>query len=290
MTPVAVLGYASVDHVATVAGEVRWGWTSRIVSRSAEEWPRPGGCPFYVARALAGAGVPADVVTWTGDDDIGKRYESYCRRDHVGIDGIYAAPGATTLTTVLLYNERGDCACLVDFGSAPAIVTSVQEQLVRTAHVVVVTVGPPECSERALELVRNDATVVWVAKNDPASFPPKLRARLGSRARYIFCNSEERAWINEVTAAANPERVIVETRGTDPIVVCANRAVTEVPVAALSVGDATGAGDTLAGATLAALLSGERDPVAAVRTGARVAHELLARRVTSMGAHMGFDQ
>lgn len=172
MTSVAVLGYASVDYVATVNGDVRWGWTSEIASRPQDGWPRPGGCSFYVARALAQAGLMADVVTWTGDDDNGGRYAEYCRRDEVGTQAISAAPGAVTLTTILLYNQSGDCACLVDFGSAPGVLTSAQEKQVREADTVVVTVGPPACSLRALELVRSDALVVWVAKNDPASFRP----------------------------------------------------------------------------------------------------------------------
>ncbi len=284
VTRVAILGYASVDYVATVDGEVRWGWTSRIASRPHEEWPRPGGCPFYVARPLARAGFSADVVTWIGDDDMGGRYVEYCRRDRVGTRGIYAAPGAVTLITILLYNRNGDCACLVDFGSASEIVTSIQEDLIREADTVVVTVGPSACSKHALDLVRPHAKVVWVAKNDPTSFPPELRVRLGQRSNYIFCNGEERALINEATLGSDAAQVIVETHGADPILVCADGRSTEVAVAPLRVGDATGAGDTLAGGTLAALLGGEKDPLAAVRAGACAAHELLQRRGAGFGA------
>ncbi|MBR0346752.1 MAG: carbohydrate kinase family protein [Rudaea sp.] len=278
MTRIAVLGYASLDYAASVDGDVRWGWTSRIASRPHGEWPRPGGCSFYVARPLAQAGLGVDIVTWTGDDDMGNLYADHCLRHGIGTQGIDAAAGKTTPVSMLLYKDDGRCACLIDFGSAGSAATPPQEDLIRGADVVVVTVSPAACGLRALDVVRDDALVVWVAKHDPISFPPELRARLGRRARYVFCNNDERAWIDEATADADPAQIIIETRGADPIHVRVQGVTFQIPVTPLQIGDATGAGDTLAGATLAALLGGEADPLTAVQAGVRASHELLQRR------------
>ncbi|MBQ4856369.1 carbohydrate kinase family protein [Rhodanobacter sp. B2A1Ga4] len=278
MTRIAVLGYACLDYAASVDGDVRWGWTSRISSRPRDEWPRPGGCSFYVARPLAQAGFGVDIVTWTGDDAMGNLYADHCHRHGIGTQGIDASTGATTPVSMLLYKDDGRCACLIDFGSAGSATTSTQEDLIRKADMVVVTVGPAACGLRALDIARDDALIVWVAKNDPISFPPELRTRLGQRARYVFCNGDERTWIDDATVDADAEQIVVETRGAEPIHIRSRGTTMHIPVTPLQVGDATGAGDTLAGATLAALLGGETDPVAAVRSGALASSELLRRR------------
>jgi len=71
--------------------------------------------------------------------------------------------------------------------------------------------------------------------------------------------------------------LIVQTNGEAPVEVIDGKHRTHVAVDSLQVADATGAGDTLAGATLAALMAG-MDPATAVAKGCAAARALLAER------------
>ena len=73
-------------------------------------------------------------------------------------------------------------------------------------------------------------------------------------------------------------QILVETQGADGALVEWDGCRERVPVRPVEAMDATGAGDTLAGATLARLLSGETDPVAAVAHDVRCARRMLQQR------------
>lgn len=274
---IAVTGYASLDYSLLLETPARPGWTSRILSRPREAWPRPGGCPYYVASAMGAGGLPASVITWIGDDSMGQVYLQRCQHERIGLEGIHVSPGRSTLTSVLAYQESGECACLVDFGDVETAITPPQRSLLGACDVVCFTVGPPMASASLLSAMRPDARIAWVAKNDAESFPETLRHQLGERASFIFCNGAERAWIDEAVAGRQSPPVIVQTNGEDPVLICRGDRVDQVRVSGLRVADATGAGDTLAGATLAALLSGA-DVTDAVATGCAAAHALLSMR------------
>jgi len=276
---VVVIGYASLDHALLLETPARSGWTSRILSR-APQWPRPGGCPYYVADAMARGGLPASVITWIGDDPMGQVYRERCAEAGIGLGGIHTTPGGLTLTSVLAYQQDGECACLVDFGNVETTVSDAQRELVAAADLVCFTVGPPEAALALLEMIPDSADVAWVAKNDAASFPPELRQALGQRVRWCFCNSAERPWIDAATVGRATRPLIVQTNGEAPVQVVENGRTSEITVARLHVADATGAGDTLAGAALAALASGV-EPDAAVAAGCAAAHALLSARAAS---------
>jgi len=273
---VVVIGYASLDYALLLETPARPGWTSRILSR-APQWPRPGGCPYYVADAMGQGGVSATVVTWIGDDPMGQVYRQRCAEAGIGIGGIHTTSGGLTLTSVLAYQQDGECACLVDFGTVETTVSEAQRALVAAADLVCFTVGPPEAALALLEVVPDSADVAWVAKNDAASFPPGLRQALGQRARWCFCNRAERPWIDAATAGCARPPLIVETHGEAPVQVIEHGRTSEIAVAPLRVADATGAGDTLAGAALAALALGA-DPAMAVASGCAAARALLSSR------------
>jgi len=276
---VVVIGYASLDYALLLETPARPGWTSRILSR-APQWPRLGGCPYYVADAMGQGGLPGAVVTWIGDDPMGQVYRQRCAEAGIGLAGIHTTPGALTLTSILAYQQDGDCACLVDFGSVETTVSDAQRALVAAADLVCFTVGPPEAALALLEAVPDSADVAWVAKNDAASFPPELRQVLGQRARWCFCNSAERPWIDAATAGRAAAPLIVQTNGESSVLVVEHGRTTSVAVEPLRVADATGAGDTLAGASLAALVSGAA-PATAVAAGCAAARALLSSRDVS---------
>ncbi len=279
MKRAVLVGYAALEYAVQLEGAFRADWTTPIGHRHKDPWPRPGGCHFYAAMPIAGAGGTADLVTWIGDDELGSLYLACCERSGIGAGGVASIPGATPLC-FLVYQPDGSCGCLIDFGmSSRATITAKQERLIAAADLVCITVGPADALARALERIRPETTVAWITKNDPASFIPSLRRTLAERADFIFCNARERAWVDEVNVTRPVGQVIVQTGGAGAVQIDQSGRVFTLAVDALAARDTTGAGDTLAGGTLSAILQGESDIVKAVQAGIDAAHRLLMKRV-----------
>ena len=276
------VGYASLDYPATIDGYFKADHTVMIRKRPTDAFPRPGGSQLYVARCLAKAGVDTSVITWIGRDDLGELFRSCVIDDGIRADGIAVVSPGLTPICFLIYQKDGSCGCCFDPGfTGKETLTSQQSDLIKTADLVCVTVSPPEIGMQALELARDDAMVAWVAKNDPFSYPQKLRAKLGERADYIFCNVHERGWIDAATqdARRSTAPVIVETDGTGDVgVYQGNKKIDVMSVQALEVSDTSGAGDTLAGGCLAAVMNGDIDPRSIAAAGIETAHSLLTAR------------
>ena len=281
MSTVAVIGYASIDFPAVLDGFFAGDRTVMIRQRPVDAFPRPGGCPLYVARPIAAQGMSVSIVTWVGADRHGELFVSWAGRDGVGVDGIATVEPGNTPVCFVIYQPDGSCGYLFDPGMlGREQLTLKQKELIAAADMLCVTVGPAGIAMEALELIAEDCRVAWVMKNDPLSYPKELRVALASRADYIFCNREERAWVDEGLEEAGTERetMIVETAGADPVVAQTASASVRVPVEPLSFDDATGAGDTLAGGCLAAILAGESDLRRMVASGINSAAALLQER------------
>lgn len=276
MTGLAVTGFASLDYPVGLDGFARPDETTRISRRDERAWPRIGGCPSFVAMAAARLGVRASPVTWVGSDDDGARYARRMAKIGVAPEGIATVPNARSPASVLVYQHDGSCICLYDpaFAGRESL-EEAQRAVISEASHLCVTVGPPHLLEAILSLRSADAHLSWVVKNDPLCFPPALRDRLAAEADTIFCNQAERKLLGD---GGRPGRVIVETHGSREVIVeCAGER-RSCEVRPLAAGDTTGAGDTLAGGFLAALMRGERDPVAAAAAGIRTVRDLLLTR------------
>ncbi|MFZ0269252.1 carbohydrate kinase family protein, partial [Caulobacter sp.] len=214
--------------------------------------------------------------TWIGDDQDGETYLAACRAAGVTLDGVSVAPGAPSTRCLLIYNADGTYGCLLRSG--PCRLTDAQRRIAAGAAWLVVAAGPPEELGALLDLVGPATRLAWIAKDDPACFPPNLAARLADRADVVFCNAGERGWLETARAAPRPVgQMLFETRGAEGVRVEAGGAVSDLPVAPLIVDDATGAGDTFAGAALAVLVGGG-SPRAAADAGIAAARALLAAR------------
>ena len=281
MTRVAVIGYASIDFPAVLDGFFEGDRTVMIRRRPADAFPRPGGCPLYVARPMAGHGIDVSIVTWVGADHHGKLFTSWTEGDGVGVQGIATIEPGDTPVCFMIYQSDGSCGCLFDPGMlGREALTGEQKALIAGADLLCVTVGPPGIAGEALGLIRDECRVAWVMKSDPLSYPVELRTSLAARADYIFCNRQEREWVDEGLAGAPSNRrpVIVETAGGEAVKAERNSAQVRVDVEPLSFDDASGAGDTLAGGCLTAILAGESDLRAVVESGINAAASLLRER------------
>nr|WP_295107431.1 carbohydrate kinase family protein [uncultured Caulobacter sp.] len=267
MVRVVVAGFATIDYVVQVEG-VFTGRGTRLMREAA--WPRAGGAALYASAALAKAGVAAAPLTWVGDDADGEAYRAACVSD----EGVAVMPDAPSTRCLLIYNADGTYGCLLRPG--PAALTEAQIGLAAEAEWLVIAAGPPEITARLLDL--QGPRLAWIAKDDPACFPPELVARLTARAEVIFCNAGERAWLEAGRGSPSPAgQILFETRGADGVHVEAGGEVFDLPVTPLKVEDATGAGDTFAGATLASLVAG-RSPRVAAEAGITAAGLMLSGR------------
>ena len=174
MSRIAITGYASLDHVIVLDGEVRPGRTTTITSRSTRSWPRLGGGPVYVALAvhgeLPGASLP---VSWIGEDELGDDYVAQLGQRGVSSAGMQKVPGGRTPISVLAYDQDSDCAVLYDPGLPPSVsLTETQREIVAKSEWVGVTIGPLIVNDQVLGQLRDDQKLAWIVKNDPRAITP----------------------------------------------------------------------------------------------------------------------
>jgi ribokinase len=276
MAGVVIAGFATIDYVVRVEGKFIGRGTLLMRQGADDAWPRAGGAALYAGAALARAGEAAAPLTWIGDDADGEAYLAACRIAKVSLEGVAVSAGAPSTRCLLIYNADGSYGCLLRPGLGE--LTDSQLRFAGQAAWLVIAAGPPAILERLLDGVGPSTRLAWIAKDDPACFPPKLVGCLTARADVVFCNIGERAWLETGrTAPAPVGQILFETRGAAGVHVEAAGEAFVLPVAPLAADDATGAGDTFAGAALAALIEGG-SARAAGQAGIAAAHALLAAR------------
>jgi len=285
MSRAGAIGYACVDYAATLDGHFAPDRTVMIRQRASDAFPRPGGCALYAARPLAARGTAVALLSWVGADEHGQLFASSVEQAGIGGGGIVTIEPGSTPMAFMIYQADGSCGCLFDPGIlGKEFLSPEQQRLIANAGLCCVTVGPAAITRQALALLDEDCELAWVMKNDPVSFPEPLRIELACRASYIFCNRQERGWVDDALAKSSqsPQRkrqpLVVETAGAEAVRVADVERVFELEVEPLHCEDSTGAGDTLAGGCLAAVLAGERDPCAIVSCGIAAAAALLRSR------------
>jgi ribokinase len=276
MAEAVIAGFATIDYVARVEGDFSGRGTLLMRQGANDAWPRAGGAALYAGAALARAGATATPLTWIGDDADGEVYLAACRAAGVLLEGVAISMGKPSTRCLLIYNADGSYGCLLRPG--PADLIEAQYRLARQAGWLVIAAGPPAILERLLDGVGPSTRLAWIAKDDPTCFPPELVARLTVRADIMFCNAGERAWLEAGRGGPTPaSQVLFETRGAAGVQVEIAGGRFTLPVAPLTVDDATGAGDTFAGAALAVLIHGG-SARAAAEAGIVAAHHLLVTK------------
>ena len=273
--PVVVAGFATLDYVAQVEGDFTGRGTLPMRQAVADAWPRAGGAALYASVALAAAGVAAAPLTWIGNDTDGAAYGQACRLGGVALEGVAVAEGAPSTRCLLIYNADGTYGCLLRPG--PAVLTQAQLDLAARAPWLAISAGPPDIASQLLDVLSPDASLAWIVKDDPACFPSDLAARLAGRADVVFCNAGERAWLEARRSSPRPAgQILFETRGADGVLIEGGEDCFDQQITPMKVSDATGAGDTFAGAALATLARG-----GSARSAARAGVEAAAALLTS---------
>lgn len=275
MTQLAVTGYASLDFAFSLAGRIEGDRTTLISHRNPSAWPRIGGCPAYVAMAVAAQGGEAAPVSWVGDDQGGNAYISGL--DAAGADtaGVARLTGRATPTAILAYQSDGSCACLFDpVFSGDETLTDGQREVIAAATHLCVSVGPPQLMQAILECRSQVARLYWILKNDTHCFTPTICQALSGSADVIFCSAPERHLAGDISGDA----ILIETRGAGELRIEQSGSSHVLPVDKINIQDTTGAGDSLAGGYIAAEMSGVTDPCMAAGLGIKSARGLLRQR------------
>jgi len=283
---VVVTGYASLDYAVRLDRPPRPDTTATILSR-ADEWPRLGGSPAYVAAALVEGGArDAIPISWVADDADGARYREGLARLGVRTDGIALRSGRTPVC-ILAYQPDGACHCLYDPGLAePIELDPRQGELVAAAAWVCLTIGPARATRTALAVVRSDAKVVWAVKADARALPEDLASAIAARADIVAFSSSEAEFVGKARVSAGARKrsqILIETRGREGVALSEGGREDFFPVEPLAADDTTGAGDTFLGGFLAASILESAAPAQAVKAGIEAARALLAGRVARAG-------
>lgn len=275
-----VVGYATLDYSANVPDALRGPGTHAAVALSPANWPRAGGAALYASARLAAAGHTAHPLVTLGDDSNGAIYIQACRAANVSTDGIHCTRMVRTPWCLLAYHQDGTYTCLIDAGGVDEQpLTPSQLTLCESADLICIAAAPAANSARVLSIAPNAAPLAWIAKDDPICFPERLCAEIATRADIIFCNTGERALVERARASAHKtEQIIVETRGSRGVLIDGAGRRTDLNCEAIDASDTTGAGDTLAGETLAAWLAGCPSIEAAVQRGMGAVRSLLLSR------------
>lgn len=275
MGDVVICGYATVDYVVHTATHFVGRGTVAMRTPPDGAWPRPGGAVLYAGRQLSAAGHCTRPLTWVGDDEDGNLYRRVALATGLEAGGIVTLPDSPTARCLMIYDPEGGHGCLLRAGDA--ILSDEQQALLNGADLLVITAGPADAARALLGGLPHAARLAWIVKPDPSCFPSDLARVLAGRADWIFCNRSERAWLEEHRETVCHRQVLFETQGGDGVVVVDGGHAIQLPVEPLVVTDPTGAGDSFAGATLAALLDGDAPEAAAVK-GILAAAKLLQLR------------
>jgi ribokinase len=283
---VVVTGYASLDYAVRLDRPPRPDTTATILSR-ADEWPRLGGSPAYVAAALVGGGVRDTIpISWVADDADGAGYRAGLARSGIRTDGIASRPGRTPVC-ILAYQPDGACHCLYDPGLAdPVELDPRQGELVAAADWVCLTIGPTGATRTALAVVRSDAKVVWAVKADARALPEDLASAVAARADIVAFSRGEAEFVGKARVSAGARKrsqILIETRGREGVALSEGGREDVFPVEPVAADDTTGAGDTFLGGFLAASILNSAPPSLAAKAGIEAARALLAGRAARAG-------
>lgn len=278
---VVVSGYATLDYV--VQAQTPFGGTGTITAAlgAANAWPRAGGAALFASTRVAAAGHRALALTWVGDDADGDHYMQACRQSGIDDAAIDRRLGAATPRCLLIYQPDGEHGCLLDIGhEQPPAATPEQLALLGLADHLCVAAGPAAATWDVLNACPPATPVSWIAKQDRRAYPAELCRHLAMRAEVVFCNAGERNFVNSaLPAPPRAGQTIIETRGSDGVIVDDAAGRRTIPARAIAASDATGAGDTFAGEVIARLVAGETRIDAAVEQGMSAARALLASRL-----------
>jgi len=242
-----------------------------------------GGDAANVAVMAARAGAAVRLCGRTGDDALGDALRAFWNRQGVDVTAVARDPSAATGVYVneddprgghrFVYWRRGSAGSRLHPGDVTDAFLAGLAIVAVTGVTLSISASARAAAERAAQQVRaRGGRVAFVVNHRPALDPPVAALVAFARGADVVIGSrEDFAAVIDPTMLAGDRREVVITDGGRPATVLerdGTRHVLGVPPT--TVVNAAGAGDALAGAYLAARLTGAPPP-AALRAGVTAA-------------------
>jgi sugar/nucleoside kinase (ribokinase family) len=297
----AIVGYASLDY--TTSTPVFRGIDATSILQRGIVSTQPGiGGIAHIVLAAAQTGVATEAVSWVGSDAQGGIWAQALEAAGCGTSGV-AQSGSRSPSATMIEVGTGGTICLFDPADChPEQLTDAQRAVVANSSSLALTVSPRHLSEQILDVLPDDATLLWAVKHDANAYSSELLRRVLGRADVVSFSSGERSYVSLDGIApellVKPGTLVVETMGSRGVAwsfgsVDGPVRAGSIPVDPVEADDTTGAGDTFIGtlAGLAAqsgpLFERSDDDVAAIITSASsAAAELLRSRSRSTSGPM----
>jgi ribokinase len=274
---VAVVGAVNVDLVIRVVRLPGAGETVTDGTFSRHQGGKGGNQAVGAARALGDAGEVV-LICAVGDDDLGREALDALRAEGITIGSAEPPSQGSTGVALILVDENGENQIAVAPGANDALdPRAVRDALDRSAPTVVlaslevrvaaVAEAADWCHERDVPFVLN-----------PAPMNAALVHDLQGRIAYLIPNEHEREQLGDST----PAGFVIETRGSDGVIIDRPNHNEHVPASTVDAVDTTGAGDCFCGVFAAGLAEGRP-----VREAVERAVVAAAMSVTVTGAREG---
>lgn len=271
MKKIACIGSITIDIIVNPADDIPPLGTLRAVSGVEMH---VGGCAANAAIDLAKLGIPSELICCIGDDNFGAFIESICKKNNVGLRGIFCNQNSTTTGCVVCVSSKGERSFLYNPGStADFKLEDINMDVIQESDILFVAGaflltdfdGVP-CSKlmkKAREMQK--FTVMDTAWDFEDKWLPKIKDVLPYLD--LFMPSYDEAVkitgkhdLNEIADMffdAGVKSVIIKT-GKDGAFICENHSIRYNLPTYLSIKpiDTTGAGDSFCAGFLAGLAMG----------------------------------
>ena len=264
-----------------------------------EEFQRPGGCPFNVAKTLQNLGVEPVIWSALSDDPMGRELRAVLAAEGMSSRAVYPLPGEKTGYCMVVLDGEGERTFFTFRGCEghfdPARLPRPVAEKAAAVFVTGIYLLYPGWSERAVDFLEELASAGTPVLFDPGpllgEMDPALLRRMVELASILTPNRRERRELERLLGIPSlPEwgfarRLVclAETWGEGGARLYTPEGAKTLPALPAQVMDTTGAGDSFAGGLLAGLLMGQT-PLQAAWTASACG----ALTTEAVGAHPSF--
>ena len=239
---VAVVGAVNVDLVVQLQRLPAAGETMTDGTFSQHQGGKGGNQAVGAARALGDSG-DVVMICSVGRDDLGRQAIDALRAEGSTLEPAEPLSDRPTGVALILVDQNGENEIAVALGANAALEPqTVREALDRsTPSVVLASLEVPDAAVAAAADWCRQRAVAFVLNPAPMNAP--LVRDLQDRIAYLIPNQHEREQLGDASAGM----VVIETRGSDGVIIHGADGDEQLPASVVEAVDTTGAGDCFSG-------------------------------------------